>query len=310
MSTPNIAVVQWVRVLSILTCYYLTVTSVVEGWSLPEQLSRRHALGWMAGTTISSSASIVLAPVANALADDDKMPDRFDVDNFIKTGMVAQPMGVSGQAGKSRPETGVVLRDGSEVNRDARTGDVLAEILLSSRNNPSEKVPVLASFQSPWPLATGTVFDVECRDANTGDGAFLAVTTDTKGVALQDLSDSFFIDQLMAPTSRFSFYGSPTDIKVRKNAGSDPSIAANYRLIDLSFSTLSQSTQTEIPRRACIIATIPEGTSQAVMLVGSTSALRWKKGVDQDMAKVIRSFRAIPAPKTSLKVRAKERRGS
>jgi len=308
MSMPTIAVVQLVRILSILFCCSLARMPVAEGWSLPEPLSRREALGWIAGSTVSSAARILLAPlVANALADDDKMPDRFDVDNFIKTGMVAQPMGVSGQAGKSRPETGVILRDGSDVNRDARTGDVLAEILLSSKNNPSEKVPVLASFQSPWPLATGTVFDVECRDTNTGDGAFLAVTTDTKGVTLQELSDSFFINQLIAPTSRFSFYGSPTDVKVRKS-GSDPSIDANYRLIDLSFSTLSQSTQTEIPRRACVIATIPEGTSQAVMLVGSTSALRWKKGADQDMAKVIRSFRAIPAPKTSLKVRAKERR--
>ena len=33
-----------------------------------------------------------------------------NVDQFLKTGMVAQPMGVSGQAGKSKPETGVILR--------------------------------------------------------------------------------------------------------------------------------------------------------------------------------------------------------
>jgi hypothetical protein len=45
------------------------------------------------------------------------------------------------------------------------------------------------------------------------------------------------------------------------------------------------------------------------MLIASLSVARWKKpqvmsGVDQAME----SFRAIPAPKSSLKVRAKERR--
>jgi hypothetical protein len=33
-----------------------------------------------------------------------------DVDDFLRTGGVAMPMGVSGQAGKSKPETGVFLR--------------------------------------------------------------------------------------------------------------------------------------------------------------------------------------------------------
>lgn len=39
-----------------------------------------------------------------------RSPDSLDIENFLNTGMVAQPMGVSGQAGKSRPETGIVLR--------------------------------------------------------------------------------------------------------------------------------------------------------------------------------------------------------
>ena len=42
-------------------------------------------------------------------------------------------------------------RDGSEILRDPRNGGVLAEILLKS-NGSSDKVPVLASFSSPWPL--------------------------------------------------------------------------------------------------------------------------------------------------------------
>jgi hypothetical protein len=33
-----------------------------------------------------------------------------DVDDFMRSGMVSMPMGVSGQAGKAKPETGVLLR--------------------------------------------------------------------------------------------------------------------------------------------------------------------------------------------------------
>lgn len=208
------------------------------------------------------------------------------------------------------------MRDGSEVARDPRTGDVLAEIILEgSSSNPasggsssSSKVPVLASYSSPWPLATGTVFDVECRDAATGDGAFLAVSPNTQGQSLAELKDSFFVNRLIDPTGRFSSYGEPTDVKVRKSTLSDD---GKYRTIDLSFSTLSQSTQTEIPRRARIVATIPDGTQQAVMLVGSANALRWKKaGAEQTVHQVTDSFRAVAAPQTALRVRAKERRSS
>ena len=105
---------------------------------------------------------------------------------------------------------------------------------------------------------------------------------------------------LLPPSS----YGTPTDVKVRGS-----STSGNYRTIDLSFSTLSQSTQTEIPRRARVVATIPEGTQQAVMLVGSASASRWNSGGSREaIARVAESFRAVPAPSSSLRMRAKERR--
>jgi hypothetical protein len=44
-------------------------------------------------------------------ADDDKnkIPDTFDVDSYLRSGFVSNPMGVSGQAGKSRPETGMYV---------------------------------------------------------------------------------------------------------------------------------------------------------------------------------------------------------
>ena len=160
----------------------------------------------------------------------------------------------------------------------------------------------LVSFASPWPLATGTYFDIECRNPQ-GDGAFVAVTTPVKNVqSLQDIKDSFFLDNLLSPTGRFSFYGPPNDVKVKKSVQKD-----GYRFIDLSFATLSQSTQTEIPRRAQLVATIPSGSSQAVMLVGSASASRWTKGADQNVYSTVQSFRAVAAPQTSLKLRIKPR---
>jgi hypothetical protein len=137
-----------------------------------------------------------------------------------------------------------------------------------------------------------------------------------RGKSLASLDDDFFVQELAKPTGRFSFYGSPTDIKVKKSSiinsnGDSGDEASSYRQIDLSFSTLSQSTMTEIPRRARVMATIPKGCNQAVMLVASTSALRWKnKGADATVASVTDSFRAIPAPPSALKIRAKERRPS
>jgi hypothetical protein len=212
-------------------------------------------------------------------------------------------MGVSGQAGKSRPETGVLLRDGSEVNRDPRTGQISAEILVQSSEG---QMPVLVTFDSPWPLATGSVFDVECRDIKTGDGAFLAVTSNTQGNAIADVGDGFLIQNIFSPTGRFSTYGSPTDIKVRSSR-----VEQNRKELEISFATLSQSTQTEIPRRARLVAIQPEGSQQVVVLVGSASDSRWRKsGVDREVSQVMDSFRAVAAPKSNLKLRAKPRSAS
>lgn len=259
--------------------------------------SRRSFLEkWVVVTTGAAATLTTNTPLATA----EEKQDSLDIDNFLRTGQEAFPMGVSGQAGKSRPVTGVYLRDGSELSRDSRTGNVLAEIVLGEKSNLSA---VLVSFQSPWSLAKGTVFDVECRDAKTGDGAFLAVTEKipaNKGLA--DLPSSFFLDQLFAPTGRFSFYGPPTDIKLRKST----MLSSDRRLIEFSFSNLSQSTQAEIPRSGMLIATVPENSSnQAVMLIGSANTNRWKsKGTDNVVRQTMDSFSAVTS-KSTMKIRAK-----
>jgi len=263
--------------------------------SSPE-ISRRGVLLSLSAATVNV---VLLANPNQVRAESAAIQDSLDIENFLKTGNDSGGnMGVSSQAGKSRPQTGVVLRDGSEVSQD-RQGNLVSEILTGSKANP---VAVLVSFKSPWKLETGPVYDVECRDGKTGDGAFLAVSDDVKGKKIQDLSTDFLFKRLFQPEARFSFYGPPTDVKVKSSR-----TEGNYRFIELSFSTLSQSTNSEIPRKALLVATIPEGTNNAVMLVGSAKASRWRNGADKRVRETIESFRAVPAPKTGMKLRAKQR---
>ena len=173
----------------------------------------------------------------------------------------------------------------------------------------ADREPVFVSFESPWTVAKGAVFDVECRDGKTGDGAFVAVTESTQGKALADLPNDFFLKRLFDPTGRYSFYGPPTDIKVKKSYV-NPKDGSEYRFLELTFSNLSQSTNSEIPRVAIIAATIPSGTDNAVMLVSGSNASRWRKGSESDVRKCIESFRAIQAPKGGMKARAKKRGSS
>ena len=210
-------------------------------------------------------------------------------------------MGVSSQAGKSRPQTGVVFRDGTEVLQ-GKGGDVSAEILVGKKAQPTS---VLVSFNAPYKLETGSVFDVECRDGKTGDGAFLAVTEATNGKSIEELPSSFFLNRLFDPTGRFSFYGPPTEVKVKKSR----ILSDGRRMLELSFSNLSQSTNAEIPRNAVLVATIPQGTENVVMLIASSNASRWRKGAEKTATDIVDSFQAVPAPKTSLKLRAKDRSG-
>ncbi|KAL9181345.1 hypothetical protein ACHAXT_010150 [Thalassiosira profunda] len=243
--------------------------------------------GFMSQAAIAISGAVALPRVAGA---------DVDTEDFIKTGMVSMPMGVSGQAGKAKPVTGVVLREGSEVSRDGR-GSVLAEILVGGKS--SDPTPVLATFSSPWPLAKGGLFDVECRDASTGDGAFLTVAKG-KGKGIADLPKTFFTESLFSSTGRFSFYGAPTDVKVKKS-----DVDGQYRILEIVFSNLSQSTNAEIPRTAVVAATIPEGTDDVVMLVGSATSNRWKRGAEKAVRDTVGSFKATLAPTSGMKVRAK-----
>jgi hypothetical protein len=157
-------------------------------------------------------------------------------------------------------------------------------------------------FACPCFIAKGSVFDVECRNADTGDSAFLSLSQKANGKSVEELPTSFFTKSLFSPTGRFSFYGQPSDIKVKKSY-----MDGKNRIIELSFSILSQSTGAEIPRSGIIAATIPEGADEAVMLVASSTALRWSRVTEKDCRKTAESFNVSPSPKTGMKVRAKDK---
>lgn len=265
-----------------------------------QSVSRREMIIDSSLITAASLIATTINPLeANAAA---AVQDSLEIDNFLRTGVDGGGnMGVSSQAGKSRPQTGVVFRDGTDVLQ-GKGGDVSAEILTGTKASPTS---VLVSFNAPYKLEKGSVFDVECRDGKTGDGAFLAVTESTAGKSIDDLPSSFFLDRLFDPTGRFSFYGPPTDVKVKKSTLLD---GGAKRMIELTFSNLSQSTNAEIPRNAVLVTTIPKGTDNAVMLVVSSNSSRWRKGGGKERAMIIvDSFSAIPAPKSNMKLRVKDR---
>lgn len=68
-------------------------------------MERRSVLGWVGAAVVGTGCQPAFAKPGT-----ETRPDSLDVDNFLRSGVVANPMGVSGQAGKSRPETGVILR--------------------------------------------------------------------------------------------------------------------------------------------------------------------------------------------------------
>jgi len=254
-------------------------------------------------TAVATTSTMGVVESANAAS---AVQDTVNIDSFLRSGVDAGGgMGVSSQAGKSRPVTGVFLRDETDVFRDKRTGAVTAEIILTN-DTTGDNMATLIQYTSPWPLATGGFYDIECRDSKTSEGAFVQVTP--KIVGKKSLDEiPFILDCVFAPSGRFSFYGVPTDIKLKKSvllAGAD---GGAYRILDVNFSTLSQATQSELPRKAQIIATIPKGSSQMVLLIASAPAVRWKKnGADQNVYSTIESFRAVAAPKSNLKIRRKK----
>ena len=120
--------------------------------------SRRHVIESLLGGV--STAAVVLG--GGNIIDNTNMiaqAGEMDVDSFLQSGGVAMPMGVSGQAGKSKPITNIIFReDGIDISRNSKTGTVIAEILVQKAGTKQEEyndenlMSVITSFSAPYPL--------------------------------------------------------------------------------------------------------------------------------------------------------------
>ena len=126
--------------------------------------SRRHVIGSLLGGV--STAAVVLGG-GNIIDNTNMMAQagEMDVDSFLQSGGVAMPMGVSGQAGKSKPITNIIFReDGIDISRNSKTGNVIAEILVQKAGTKQEEynddnlMSVITSFSAPYPLGKSLLF--------------------------------------------------------------------------------------------------------------------------------------------------------
>ena len=70
-----------------------------------------HRREFLRSILVSSASLLVFGCPRNAFSSGaDTVADSLDVQDFLRRGVAVNPMGVSGQAGKSRPVTGVILR--------------------------------------------------------------------------------------------------------------------------------------------------------------------------------------------------------
>lgn len=196
----------------------------------------------------------------------------------------ALPLGLGTMASKSRPVTGILLANPPARGKD---GQVTAEI------ESTDGRIIASSFLSPtWKLVDGAAYDVEVRDRQNGEGCYLQMV-DGKNKNLASLPASYFTSKVLSSGGRFGAYGAPVGLKVLSDQmGSDGA----SRILEFSFSSLSP-TYVETPRHAVISATVPKGKGEAaaqdiLMVVGSASQARWKKGADAQLVAAVQSFRA------------------
>ena len=98
------------HVIVVCVCLLFCLVEVESLASPASSCNRRRVLGWIGGAGAATTTVIGNPSLGWAEAGTETRPDSLNIDSFLASGGVAQPMGGSGQAGKSRPETGVVLR--------------------------------------------------------------------------------------------------------------------------------------------------------------------------------------------------------
>jgi len=203
------------------------------------------------------------------------------------TGQVlpAAAVGPSSLSGKPRPETGVILLDAPTQAGGVNSAEVICD----------DGVLATVAFDSGMKLSTGAFsdFEVTNEERDGRDSIYLHVAAMPEGASFDTVPLEFIEDALFSEVGRFSAYGAPSSVQF-KDKGTEGSL----RVLEGTFSVLT-ALGTDIDRHAVISVAQPKGSSDILMLVGSTSVARWQK-MRSALRDAVRSFRVVSARSTKL----------
>lgn len=226
----------------------------------------------------------------------------FTTGTVVVTSVTYQPRAMAfeggvGGLGKTKPETGIVYANtdvtptSSNLPLGSSGTDFSAELLT-----PDGTTTAFLSFYPPWPMMRSS--GIESRDYSNPEAVFVQVAPLAlagKNVGAGDLPTSFFSKTLFGAAGKYGAYGTPTDIRVKKNI--EPSPQPSTTIYTATFTTLTPS-MIESDRKALIaVSVVGDGV---FMLVAGTTAARFKKQVGV-LGKAAESFSCVEAPKTGLR---------
>jgi len=138
--------------------------------------------------------------------------------------------------------------------------------------------------------------EVEVRNRE-GDGAFIEVERVPTGQTIASLPSAWFLQTVFSAQGRFGAYGTPSSMKVLSST-----MEGTKRFLNVRFSALTPG-GSEQERCAIIVALVPPGSEDAIMLVAGSTALRWKKAdAEMNSRAIVDSFqldgtRAVKIPR-------------
>ena len=217
-----------------------------------------------------------------------------------------------GGLGKTKPVTGVELFDDSMMpTQNEKNGEISVEIKGCSSDGKS--IPILVSFQSPWPLLSSSG-SLESRDIRSTESAFIQVidtSSNNKKITSNNWKDDkkvfqqLLIDTVFNSEGKFGAYGTPYDVQVKNqkqnNVGSiDSNKNEDYQYYTVTFTTLTPAMR-ESERIAIIGAKqVLDGTMLLLVVTTLRTKFSDKPQIEKTFNDIVSSFQVIPAPETNL----------
>jgi hypothetical protein len=251
--------------------------------------STRMSYGFTAPSVRSSEDRFILLSSAKLIPDD--VTSRTNFLHALGLSLISVPSnslafdGGVGGLGKTKPETGVEFYDKDFMPSQNAKGVVSAEIRSLAGQ------PILASFQSPWPLLS-TATGLETRDIRTTESAFVQVLEKVDNWQSPKVFRQLLLGSVLASQGKYGAYSAPTDVKV----------VASKEKADVFTVTFTSYTPAmlESERQLSVAAKAVDNTL-VLLCVGTTRARfsSQKKVID----KIIDSFEAAAAPSSKLRSR-------